>query len=48
VAKQRNGPTDTIRLTYLSKCTKFTNYIEGYYPEEEVSEPYPEGGDDPF
>jgi replicative DNA helicase len=26
VAKQRNGPTDTIRLTYLTQFTRFENY----------------------
>lgn len=42
VAKQRNGPTDIVNLTFISKCTKFTNYIEGYYQEdEEVTEPEP-------
>ena len=45
VAKQRNGPIADIKLTYLSKSTKFTNFIEGYYPEEEVSD-YSQG--EPF
>lgn len=41
VAKQRNGPTGTINLTYLSKCTRFTNFVEGYpTDEEEVSDPF--------
>ncbi len=26
IAKQRNGPTDTIRLTYLTQFTRFENY----------------------
>jgi replicative DNA helicase len=26
VAKQRNGPTDTVRLTFLDKFTKFKDY----------------------
>ncbi len=26
VAKQRNGPTDTVKLTYLSQYTRFENY----------------------
>ncbi|MGH7906967.1 MAG: replicative DNA helicase, partial [Candidatus Binataceae bacterium] len=26
VAKQRNGPTDTVKLTYLSQFTRFENY----------------------
>jgi len=28
VAKQRNGPTDTVKLTFLSNCTKFTDYAD--------------------
>jgi replicative DNA helicase len=28
IAKQRNGPTKTIRLTFLDKYTKFKNYTE--------------------
>lgn len=32
VAKQRNGPTDTAKLTYLSQYTRFENYIS----EDEV------------
>jgi replicative DNA helicase len=35
VAKQRNGPTNTIRLSYLDYCTRFTNYSPELYPEEE-------------
>lgn len=26
VAKQRNGPTDTVRTTFLKHCTRFENY----------------------
>ncbi|WP_424670524.1 DnaB-like helicase C-terminal domain-containing protein, partial [Candidatus Binatus sp.] len=26
VAKQRNGPTDTAKLTYLNSYTRFENY----------------------
>ncbi len=26
VAKQRNGPTDTVKLTFLRECTRFENY----------------------
>ncbi|UCD52197.1 MAG: replicative DNA helicase [Phycisphaerales bacterium] len=25
IAKQRNGPTDTVKLTFLEKCTRFEN-----------------------
>jgi replicative DNA helicase len=37
VAKQRNGPTDTAKLTYLSQFTRFENYAEagGYFEESE-------------
>jgi replicative DNA helicase len=33
VAKQRNGPTDTARLTYLKEFTRFENYMaeSGYF-----------------
>jgi len=36
VAKQRNGPTDTVRLTFVSKITRFENYsqVEEFYQEE--------------
>jgi replicative DNA helicase len=36
VAKQRNGPTDTARLTYLSQFTRFENYAPemGYLEED--------------
>lgn len=36
VAKQRNGPTDTVRLTFISKITRFENYsqVEEIYHEE--------------
>ncbi len=35
IAKQRNGPTDTIKLTFLSKCTRFTPYTDREYVEAE-------------
>jgi len=36
VAKQRNGPTDTVRLTFINKITRFENYsqVEEIYHEE--------------
>jgi len=36
VAKQRNGPIDTIRLTFVNKITRFENYsqVEEFYHEE--------------
>jgi len=33
IAKQRNGPIGTTRLTFLGKYTKFENYIGNYYGE---------------
>jgi replicative DNA helicase len=39
VAKQRSGPTDTIKLTFLSECTRFENYTEhDHYEYEEAEE----------
>lgn len=42
IAKQRNGPTGIVNLTFLSKCTKFTSHTEGYPVEEEevTGEPF--------
>ena len=34
IAKQRNGPIGTTRLTFLGKYTKFENFIGGVYEEE--------------
>ncbi len=36
VAKQRNGPIDTVRLTFINKFTRFENYsqVEEFYHEE--------------
>lgn len=35
VAKQRNGPTDTVTLTFLSHCTRFTDYTDREYQDVE-------------
>jgi len=35
VAKQRNGPTDKINLTFLAQFTKFVDYSPARYEEEE-------------
>lgn len=42
VAKQRNGPTGIVNLTFRADCTRFENFVEGAYSyeEEEVSEPF--------
>jgi replicative DNA helicase len=34
IAKQRNGPTDTVFLTFRSNCTRFVPYTEREYHEE--------------
>jgi replicative DNA helicase len=37
IAKQRNGPTGDITLTFLSHCTRFENYADReYYSEEDA------------
>lgn len=33
IAKQRNGPIGTVRLTFLGELTRFENYTEGFYGE---------------
>ncbi|QIK37457.1 replicative DNA helicase [Caldichromatium japonicum] len=33
IAKQRNGPIGTLKLTFLGQYTKFENYIDDYYGE---------------
>jgi len=35
VAKQRNGPTDTLNLTFLADCTRFVDYTDMPYEHEE-------------
>ncbi|MDP2166900.1 MAG: replicative DNA helicase [Thermodesulfovibrionales bacterium] len=41
VAKQRNGPTGSVKLTFLNKSTRFANHVEGYAYEEEVIDTEP-------
>jgi replicative DNA helicase len=36
IAKQRNGPTATVNLTFLANCTRFVDYTNVAYEEEEV------------
>jgi replicative DNA helicase len=37
IAKQRNGPTGSINLSFLSQCTRFENYTDReYYDMEEA------------
>jgi replicative DNA helicase len=41
VAKQRNGPTGTVKLTFLSEYTRFTSSYREYAGEmEEVADPF--------
>jgi len=35
IAKQRNGPTDIINLTYLANYTKFVDFTDAVYESEE-------------
>jgi replicative DNA helicase len=37
IAKQRNGPIDTVRLTFLDECIRFENYAPvGQGPEPDL------------
>jgi len=36
IAKQRNGPTGTVRLTFRRECLRFENAAGGIAPEDEV------------
>ena len=49
IGKQRNGPIDTVRLTFTPNLTKFDNYVDGeaYGSEPEMSPAYggPPGAD---
>jgi replicative DNA helicase len=41
VAKQRNGPTGKVILTFLNSCTRFTDHSEAYpVSEEHIGEPF--------
>jgi replicative DNA helicase len=49
IAKQRNGPTDAIRLRFIRELTKFENLARGDdhgYPDAQVSG-LDEGSGDP-
>ncbi|HXX80940.1 MAG TPA: replicative DNA helicase [Thermodesulfovibrionales bacterium] len=35
IAKQRNGPTSTVHLTFLSHCTRFVSHTDTEYHESE-------------
>jgi len=49
VAKQRNGPTGTVKVTFLDKSTRFEDAAPEYRDEDEMEEVYDEvGGEDPF
>jgi replicative DNA helicase len=36
VAKQRNGPTDTVKLSWIDHCTRFRDYSAAVAPQEYV------------
>ncbi len=38
IAKQRNGPTGTVNLSFISKCTRFLNRADREYQEIEDTE----------
>ncbi len=44
IAKQRNGPTDTIKLSWIERCTRFKDYSPAIAPVE-YEEAYGRGGD---
>ena len=53
VAKQRNGPTGTIKVTFLDKSTRFEDAAGDFYGdegdmEEVYDEAYDESGEAPF
>jgi len=50
VAKQRNGPTGVVKVTFLDKSTRFEDSAGDFYGDEgEMEEVYEEvGGEDPF
>ena len=35
IGKRRNGPIGTTRLTFLGKYTKFENYIDNVYGQDD-------------
>jgi replicative DNA helicase len=41
IAKQRNGPIGTVRLTFLGKYTKFENFIPNEVEPPDVVPPLP-------
>jgi replicative DNA helicase len=41
ISKQRNGPTGTVKLSFLNHCTRFTDSAPDYYEEvEEVGDAF--------
>ena len=35
IAKQRNGPTDTVKVKFDAQYTRFEDLPEGQYPDED-------------
>jgi replicative DNA helicase len=44
IAKQRNGPTDSIKLSWIERCTRFKDYSPAVAPAE-YEEAYERAGD---
>ena len=34
IAKQRNGPTDTVRLSWIEHCTRFKHHSSAAAPDD--------------
>ncbi len=47
IAKQRNGPTDTIKLSWIERCTKFKDFSPAAAPVE-YEEAYTTASDVPI
>jgi replicative DNA helicase len=44
IAKQRNGPTDTVKLSWIERCTRFKDFSPAMAPSE-YAEAYETGSD---
>ncbi|MHC4108677.1 MAG: replicative DNA helicase [Planctomycetota bacterium] len=47
IAKQRNGPTDTVKLSWIERCTRFKDFSPAVAPVE-YAEAYEPGPEPPF
>jgi replicative DNA helicase len=48
IAKQRNGPTATVKLTWDNTCTRFHDWTDITPPSGGYAAVVPHGGDEPF